>query len=133
MAIEIWAGLASEAKGSELPRELIEQVVWAVETRRDAGLHAVTHCARRLVELNCCTAEHRLRLNQSLGDLITETAYEGIDPDSRDAVSASLLRAECVRLARALQNSGLNEVNVQKWLANAAIDPLPEVRYALDS
>jgi len=55
MAIEIWAKLGLEAKGLEVPNELIEQVVWAVETRRDTGLHPLLHCACRLVEMNRLT------------------------------------------------------------------------------
>jgi hypothetical protein len=117
----------------QVPDELIEQVVWAIETRRDAALHPLLHSAFSLVEMSLLTTEHKLRINDGLGDLISATAYDGIDLDSRDAVSVSLVRAECVRLARALQESGIDETNLSKWLADAAIDPLPEVRFALES
>ena len=79
------------------------------------------------------TAEQKLRISEALGDLIAETAYEEIDLDSQIAVSVSLIRAECVRLARALQRSGTDSPNISRWLADAAVDPLPEVRFVLDN
>jgi hypothetical protein len=133
MAIEVWARLGLEATGSQLPGELIEQVVWAIETRRDSALHPLLRSASSLIEMNRFTTEHKLRINDALGDLISATAYDGIDLDSRDAVSVSLVRAECVRLVRALQGSSIDETNLSKWLADAATDPLPEVRFALES
>ena len=133
MAIEVWARLGLQATGLQLPDELIEQVVWAIETRRDSALHPFLHSALSLVEMDRFTTEHKLRINDGLGDLISATAYDGINLDSRDAVSVSLVRADCVRLARALQGSGIDEKNLSKWLADAAIDPLPEVRFAVES
>lgn len=73
----------------------------------------------------------QLELDEALGDLIAETAYDRVDYDSRDAASVSLVRAECVRLARALQNSAAGGANADAWLSIADTDPLPEVRYAL--
>jgi hypothetical protein len=72
-----------------------------------------------------------MRLSDALGDLLAETAYETIDPDSREAVSVSLIRAECVRLAHTLDNLGTRGAQVPAWLSAADTDPLPEVRFAL--
>ena len=63
---------------------------------------------------------------------IIEADYRRIDPESRAAVTVSLARAECVRLAAALRASGQAGPEVDAWLESAAIDPLPEVRFALD-
>jgi len=131
IAVEVWASLHPANSGSTLPEQIVEQVISAVETRHSIGLHALIQRACKLVKMNRLSAEDRSRISEALGDLITETAYEKIDFDSREAVSVSLVRAECVRLARALQNCGAGGTNADAWLSAAEIDPLPEVRYAL--
>jgi hypothetical protein len=96
-------------------------------------LHALLNGARKLVEMNKLGADDRSRLSETLGDLITETAYDKIDFDSREATSVSLVRAECARLARALEDNGAGGINTATWLKLVEADPLPEVRYALAS
>jgi hypothetical protein len=130
-AVEVWATLDTANSASTLPEQIVEQVISAVETRHSIGLNALIHCAGKLVEMNRLRAEDRSRISEALGDLITETAYEKIDFDSREATSVSLVRAECVRLARALQDCGAGGTNADAWLSAAELDPLPEVRYAL--
>jgi CRISPR/Cas system-associated exonuclease Cas4 (RecB family) len=104
-----------------------------VETRRGIGLNALLHCVRKLVEMNKLQPDESERLNMALGDLINETAYDKIDFESREAISVSLVRAECVRLARALEDRGTATIYTATWLSGAEGDPLPEVRYALDN
>ena len=130
-AVEVWATLYPADAGSGLPDQLIEQMISAVEIRHSVGLHALIHCVGKLVEINRLRSEDAARLDEALGDLIAETAYDRVDYDSRDAASVSLVRAECVRLARALQNSAAGGANADAWLSIADTDPLPEVRYAL--
>jgi hypothetical protein len=83
--------------------------------------------------MNKLRVDDTSRLSEALGDLITETAYDRIDFDSREATSVSLVRAESVRLARALEDSGAGGTNTATWLKLVEADPLPEVRYALAS
>ncbi len=132
-AIEIWASLDQANNTSTLPQQIVEQVISAVETRHRMGLHALLRAARKLVEMNKLHVDDTSRLSEALGDLITETAYDRIDRDSREATSVSLVRAECVRLARALEDSGAGGTNTATWLELVEADPLPEVRYALAS
>ena len=70
-------------------------------------------------------------LDEALGDLKNATSYENIDWDSKDAISASLVRAECVRLSDALRKAGVAGPNAHGWLELAATNSLPEVRFAL--
>lgn len=130
-AIETWVKLASSSAAPPLPEQLVEQIISAVETRREIGLHCLLQCARRLAEADKLAPTHTSRLSDALGDLLVETAYETIDPDSREAVSVSLIRAECVRLANTLKNSGTRSAAMAAWLSAADTDPLPEVRFAL--
>ena len=71
------------------------------------------------------------RLEEALADLMAETSYDKVEIDSKRAVSISLVRAACVRLARVLQDSGSGGVFAKAWLNIASTDPLPEVRFAL--
>ena len=57
---------------------------------------------RRLVVRGILSEDDRSRVALVLGELLIEQQYERIDPDSRKAVSISLVRAECVRLADAV-------------------------------
>jgi hypothetical protein len=130
-AIETWVKLASSGAAPALPERLVEQIISAVETRREIGLHCLLQCARRMAEADKLDPTHTSRLSDALGDLLAETAYENIDPDSREAVSVSLVRAECVRLAHTLDNLGAASGPVTAWLTMPDTDPLPEVRFAL--
>jgi hypothetical protein len=130
-AIETWIRLEATGAASALPEQLVEQAISGVETRRETGLHYLLQCSRRLAEANKLTSAHHARLSDALGDLLAETAYATIDPESREAVSVSLIRAECIRLARTLEDLGAGGQNPSAWLLAAAADPLPEVRFAL--
>jgi hypothetical protein len=106
-AVEIWANLSGSNSMTVIPEQIVEQVVSAVETRHRFGLNALLHCVRYLIKLDRLSVESKSRMHEALGDLLRETAYERIDFDSRAATSVSLVRAECVQLARALQDNGL--------------------------
>lgn len=133
-AIEVWAELYPAGNPNSLPDQVIEQLISAIERRHNVGLHALLHCACRLVELKRVRADDRVPLDEALGDLKNASSYENIDWDSKDAVSASLVRAECVRLSDALRKAGIAGPSAQGWLGwleLAATDSLPEVRFAL--
>ena len=130
-AVHLWIKLAQNKEAPALPRQLIEQVVSAIETRRETGLHALLWCARRLVEVGALIPDDLERLASALGDLIVEIGYDRIGLESQEAITVSLKRAECVRLARALQTSGLDAVETNAWIEAARDDPLPELRFAL--
>jgi hypothetical protein len=71
------------------------------------------------------------RLGQPLDDLMSETAYDEVAPDSERGVAVTLVRQRWVRLADALANAGHASEATGAWLQLAPDDPLPEVRYAL--
>ncbi len=131
-AIETWVQLEKNLTTSSFPSQLIEQIISGIGLRREIGLDALLHCARKLLEVRKLADDDTLRICQALGDLLEETSYDRIDPESRAAISVSLIRAECVCLAQDLQACGCsNDTNVYNWLETAAKDPLPEVRFAL--
>ena len=101
MAIEKWASLFAPESAEGLPDQLIEHLISSIETGQSVGLHALLLCARKLLELHWLRVRDAPRLEEVLGDLIVATSYEAIDFESKKAVSISLVRAECVRLAHA--------------------------------
>ena len=130
-AITKWIELFRRSTVPPLPEQLIEQVVSAVETRRELGLNMLLQCIRILTEEDLLDSQHTARITEALDDLLLETSYATIDPDAREAVSVSLVRAECVKLARTLDRTGAHSAVTKKWIAAAQVDPLPEVRFAL--
>ncbi len=130
-AIDKWIDRLATGTAPSLPEQLVEQVVSAVESRREPGLIVLLQCVRRLTEENLLGMPRAARLVEALDDLLVETAYARIDPDTREAVSISLVRAECVQLAHALDRIGVGGAIAAAWIAAALTDPLPEVRFAL--
>ena len=133
LAVETWALQGSACAGVAFPSQLADRVVSAVESGRETGLTMLLRCTRKLTVAGMLPEQTRSRASNALGDLLVEQNYGQIEPDSRRSVSVSLIRAECVRLAHALEDAGTSGVHSKAWLTVAEIDPLPEVRFALSA
>lgn len=131
MAVEQWAAQAASAAAAPFPPQLPDRLISAIESRRQIGMRLVLGGLRQPIVAGMLSEDDRARVSRMLGDLMIEQQYERVDPDSREAVSVSLVRAECVRLARALEDAGTSNSHTAAWLAAASADPLPEVRFAL--
>jgi hypothetical protein len=129
-AISEWSKPACDGALPKLPRSLIEQLIGAIETR-EIGLQATLYTARALMKDDCLLAEDIKRLVQAVSRIWQEFRYENVDADSMKAVSASLVRAECVKLAAALKDRVTDGGALQAFLDEAKDDPLPEVRFSL--
>jgi len=70
---------------------------------------------------------------KALEKIRLEFRYEDADFDSTRAVSISLVRAECVKLAVALKDRIADDGTLQAWIDEAKSDPLPEVRFSLEN
>src|SRR4029077_4974119 len=71
------------------------------------------------------------RLMQTISMIRSEFRYENVDFDTMRAVSVSLVRAECVKLAARLKGRIADDGTLQGWNDDAKSDALPEVRFAL--
>jgi hypothetical protein len=92
-------------------------------------LAALLNCTLTLLQQNRLSQADKALLCHRLDELLVENDYANVEPTSRAAFSVSLVRVNCVRLARALQDSGCTDAIVSKWAGAAAADPLPEVRF----
>jgi hypothetical protein len=130
-AIVGWAKLVRNRALPELPRSLVEQLIATIEVRRAIGLSAMLAAARSLLKLDFLGGEDFKRLTETISEIRREVRYEEVALDTMEAVSASLVRAECVRLAIALKDRVTDDGSLQAWMDEAKTDPLPEVRFSL--
>ena len=131
MALSHWAKLVRDGTLQELPRSLVDQLIATIETRQEAGLQAMLAAALSLLKENFLGAEDFDRLMYALSKICLEFRYEDIDLDSVRAVSISLVRAECVKLAVALKEHITDDGTLRAWIDEAKSDSLPEVRFSL--
>jgi hypothetical protein len=130
-ALRKWATLVQKGLDVALPDNLIDQLVSTIEARHEHGLPALLYTARYLLERNLISAQSVSRLLPALEDLSFETQYIDTEAISRRAISLSLVRAECVRLAYAMKSRISDDGTLEQWIEAGKSDPLPEVRNAL--
>lgn len=133
-ALDRWLRLSENDSVPPLPDILRDRALRALERGRTGGLASLVYLARRLIESRRCGNLELNRIAEVLDELRVETDYGPPDGDadveSERAVSLPIVRAECVRLARALEEKGVTTEPVRAWHDLAACDPLPEVRNA---
>lgn len=130
-AVITWAERGKQNSRGWLPATLVEQILTSLETPPGPGLDFMLQTARRLVEERVVLPQDFYRLTTALETLLASASYEGLSSDEEASVTISLVRAECVRLAAALQASGATAPAITAWLDAGRTDPLPEVRFAL--
>lgn len=133
-ALARWLHLSETDRALPLPDVLRDRTLQALERGQVGGLTHLVYLARRLVEAGRC-GDHELDLIvEVLDELRGATEYGSpdgeADIESDRVVSLPLVRAECVRLARALEGKGVASEPVRAWRDLAIHDPLPEVRNA---
>lgn len=129
-AIVGWAELVRNGTLPRLPQTLVERLMATIEVRRAIGLTAMLAAALKLIELDFLGADNLKRLTETISE-IRGVRYEDVVPNSMEAVSVSLVRAECVKLAAALKGRMADDGSLLAWIDEAKSDPLPEVRFSL--
>ncbi|WNF56494.1 MULTISPECIES: SIR2 family NAD-dependent protein deacylase [unclassified Pseudomonas] len=120
-----------ELTDSDNAKNLISRVVYLVESGRKTSLAHLLWVIRESYRKNLLDNDELGTIRDSLPIIFEESNYHTIDHDSRDAVDASLIRAECVKLAHIILESSNNTYSDLKTMIEAATtDPLPEVRFA---
>lgn len=128
-AVRIWARLVVRA---DFPTRLTKTVVNLVATRREPGLFRALDVCVDLVAAGLLDADDARRVVEGLGYLLTETEYEGWRLRDFRTATLTFVRANGVRLARALAKAGHEDAVIDKWIAVAASDAAPEVRFVTD-
>ena len=125
----IWLERADAAR--PLPSELVQDVLATCYGRTSPVLHSVLALARRLLGADLIGDTDVSRLMKMLSLLFDDLAYENQTSGRFYSSTLSLVRMEAVRLAHALRERDYADRAIDRWLAAAAVDPLPEVRFAL--
>ena len=129
-ALLTWRGL----RDSPAINKLIVRLVYLVGTNRMPALAALIWAANQMHCKKYLSEENIEALIEALPVIFDSMDYKNISPSSREAVSASHVRAACVRLARDIVDLEKNKNNeLYRVLEEAKKDPLPEVRFALDT
>jgi hypothetical protein len=129
-AVLVWAKHEDHIRVT-IPDSVHNRLVSAIEVAPEHGLNALLACARMLIQSGRLSRSYAERLRHSLSDLLTQTDYQEVDPLSVRAISVSLVRAECVRLASVLMREVDDDDTLGTWLGQTKLDSLPEVRFAL--
>ena len=104
-------------------------MIYLIESGRTVGLHSLLWYSGEMLKKNWLSPADVDALADCVPDLFDIADYSGIRPSSREAVTASLIRESCVKLAEDLMNVAPRE-KLKAIIEAAKDDALPEVRFA---
>ena len=111
--------------------KLMSRLIYLIESWRAVGLRALLWTARQMYNKEWLSEQDVAVLTDSIPAIFDGVDYRRVEYASRDAVSASLTRAECVKLARDILNRSQDKNSeLRRVLEEARNDALPEVRFA---
>jgi len=120
-----------EAMSSLATDRLTSRLVYLLGLNLSGGLSALLWTARQMYVKRYLSDDDVELLVESVPEIFDGADYNNITPSSREAVSISLVRAECVRLAKAILDENRDKNSeLLRVLEEAQRDPLPEVRFA---
>ncbi len=131
-AVHHWISASKEGTLQPCPRELISAAIAMVATRKEAGLLQALYLSTSLVSDRNISDDDQSRLIDALSALRQETAYEFWRAENPRTPTMTLVRAQCVRLANSFRKVGIAHPTILGWIEDAKIDPMPEVRNALE-
>lgn len=126
-AILKWYQLA----GKEVVKKLLIRLIYLMESGRTVGLSSIIWTLSEVYKLNGLSSDEVKTVIHSIYNILDATEYQLINPDSREAVSVSLIRKECVKFIKVILNNEENKSDqLEETLDRLKNDALPEVRFA---
>lgn len=120
-----------DLKNCPAVNSLIKRFIYFIVSNRIQGLAALLWTANQMYERKYLSSEDVESLVEILPIIFDSTDYERIEPNSKESISVSFVRAACVRLARdILKDTSEKNTELLKILEIARQDALPEVRFA---
>ncbi len=132
IALRKWMDLPESELSAEF-KTLTSMVIAIIESGRTIGLQHLIWLAGQLLNGKRLSEEQCRILVDVVPGIFEAFDYTKIDPKSPDAVSASTIRAECVKLAQSLQQQFPDALELRELVVSSKADPLPEVRFAVNS
>lgn len=111
-------------------KRLVSIVVFLLGTHRINELPVVIDTLERLFEQEALTSEEIASIDDVLPIIFHSAKYDSFSQDGRVDATISLVRAGCVKLARALLRRRSSNSELENILLVARSDALPEVRFA---
>jgi hypothetical protein len=132
VAIRKWMELPESGSSDEL-RRLASTVVAIIESGRSVELQQLIWLAGQLLDGQWLSDAERTVLAEVIPAIFEAADYINIDPNGPEAVSASTIRAACAKLAQGLLRQYPSDAALSELVGKSQSDPLPEVRFALNS
>lgn len=135
-SLYIWLETSLKTKNSQIPKpsdDLFREIGLTIATRRKGSLIQALIAANAIFEFG---TEYEYGIIESLvldglWYLKIEQKYDLEHPDPQEV---PLIRRHCVKLAYTMSKKGLEQnQTIIDWLEISKSDPLPEVRYAIES
>ena len=128
-ALHKWKELAADQKVPPPPDSLLSKMIYLIESGRTVGLHSLLWYADEMLKKNWLSPADVDVLADCVPDLFDAADYSDIRPSSTKAVTASLIRENCVKLAVDVMNVAPRK-KLEAIIEAAKGDALPEVRFA---
>jgi len=132
IALQKWMELSESTNSPQINR-LITKLIVIIESGRTVGLQQLLWVAGELFKKQRLSEEQVTTLIEAIPNAFNAADYANIDPNSREAISASSIREACVKLANTLVSQHPNDPALQGLLKESKTDALPEVRFAIES
>jgi len=129
-ALYKWKELSETRKIQPPPENLLSKVIYLIESGRTVGLHGLLWWAGEMIKKNWLSSRDVDTLADCLPDLFDAADYCNIKPGSREAVTAPLIRENCVNLAKTVLKVA-QYTKLESLIEKAKEDALPEVRFAV--
>ena len=121
----------TELSGQSVTARLTSTLIYMIGSSRSVGLPALLWTANQMYNKSYLSERDVDELVKTLPVIFYDASYRNVPHGSRDAVSISLLRAACVRLAGDVTGkTNIQDESLLRLMEEARNDPLPEVRFA---
>lgn len=130
-ALYKWKELATAGKAPQPPNSVLSKMIYLIESGRTVGLNSLLWCAGKMLKNKWLSSAEVDTLADCLPDLFDAADYARVRPNSREAVSVSLIRETCVKLGMEVINVTSRE-KLKAMIDAARDDALPEVRFAAE-
>lgn len=130
IALQKWIGLSEATCAPQLTR-LVSRLITIIESGRTVGLQQLIWATGKLFKNERLSEDQVATLIEAISNAFNVADYANIEPNSREAISASSIREACVKLANILISQYPDNLSLQNLLNESKMDALPEVRFAI--
>lgn len=132
IALQKWSELSAPTSSSQF-NSLVSRLIVIIESGRTVALQQLLWVVGELFEKKLLSNDQVATLKEAVTDAYNAADYVNIEPNSREAISASSIREACVKLAKKFYVQFPEDSILEDMINKSCIDALPEVRFAIES